>query len=188
MNESSIGRLVQGAAACACWLRMTNLHSLTTSAATVLSHHIGLLIRATQRGANQFNLNGMDTPLNLKCTFIGTECIGCDFNSSKFAAPLREAFHATGVVTADPFRITELLLTSRGIANSVSLIDRMRHVLDSQIRKPSEIATVGYITHSSVFHFFKNILSNTEKQQVNVGLYVESAVLALESGMADKCV
>lgn len=186
VDLTSVGRLIQGAAACACWLRVTNLHGLSLSAATVLSHHIGLLIKAMQRGAKQFLLNGMNTPLNLQCTFIGTECTGLAFNSGNIPVVLREHFHATGVVTADPIRVAELFLKSRGIGNAISLINRTKLAIGSLLeRHACRSDIVRCIPHSSVFEFFKTTIANSERLHDDVSLYIENAIMALESSATD---
>ena len=123
-------RIIKGASACSCWLRLSNIYALDTISSAVLGQSISSLVLAVQRGLTKMTLGGIEIPVLLRTTLIGVECTGHEFED-RFPKQLRHLFHTTGVIAADSIRVSELILMSRGVLDSANLVSNVLNAVSN---------------------------------------------------------
>ena len=168
-HHEHIIRVIKGVCTCSCWLRLANLSNLDIISSAVLSQSISSLILAVQRGLKQTTFAGVEVPILLKTTLVGFECSGYDF--SRFPSHLRSLFHATGIIAADPLRIAELLLMSKGVKNSAMLIGRIQSaVICSTNNTWNNVATVGCFRKSTVLDVVNSAIVKVHESKSKLNL------------------
>ena len=183
VHHEYIARVIKGASACSCWLRLSNLYSLDKISSAVLGQSISNLVLAVQRGLPKMTMDGVEVPIQLRTTLVGVECTGHEFES-RFPKQLRQFFHTTGIITADTLRISELILTSRGVLDSSGLVgsilkavsDLVQHAWQSTVYK-------GKYETSSVLHIVNRAVADVRasKEELDIEHVIAVVIKSMHS-------